>query len=128
MRKIITIVGTSIFENYLENKKDKSFSNFYENLIEKRAKDRNSEKPRVKLLEEKIEEWINEPKGNIGNISAEIKSPLKLLKEYILYIELVTIGSGVHNAEDEYVRLFKEKSDKVKNVENYKLLKIKKEV
>lgn len=45
-------------------------------------------------------------------------------EEIALYIGLVAIGSEVHNAENEYVDLFKKFGEKVKDIGNYNFKKI----
>lgn len=97
MKKVITTVGTSIFENYLKNKKedDSDFKRIYETLKDNKltAEEITKERSRKKIIEEKLnEKWF---RNNI-NASAEIKSLIKLkeqLKEefniYLLYSDTI---------------------------------------
>jgi len=93
MKKVITMVGTSLFENYLKNESHKSqnFKNAYnffkDNKIRADGLDR--EKDRRKAIEKSFTE--NYFKNN-PNASAEIKSLVKLREElkedfevYLLY-------------------------------------------
>mgnify|MGYP000428985216 CR=1 FL=1 len=80
MKKIITMVGTSLFENYLEKKDDtnfiKAYNYFKNNKI--KAEGLDNELNRRKYIEKSLNEkyFKNNP-----NASAEIKSLLKLKKE-----------------------------------------------
>ncbi|MEO0231983.1 MAG: putative CRISPR-associated protein, partial [candidate division WOR-3 bacterium] len=78
MKKIITMVGASIFENYF--KKNDNIKNYYNAIKDKRGKDWDSETDRIKRIKDKITEWAKN-KPDKKNISAEIKSLLKLQEE-----------------------------------------------
>ncbi len=80
MKKIITMVGTSIFENYLEEEKNQGIKNYCEDLKKERAKEYDSEKGKIDKIKKEIQEWIKK-KGNIKNASAEVKSLLKIKEE-----------------------------------------------
>lgn len=83
MKKVITMVGASIFENYLKEKRDENTSAHLEYLKNKRSGDLEKEKERYKRLQKNINSWVE---GKVNrtpeDISAEIKSLLKL-KEYL---------------------------------------------
>ncbi|MCM8808475.1 MAG: hypothetical protein NC926_11185, partial [Candidatus Omnitrophica bacterium] len=80
MKKIITMVGISIFENYFEKNDDKTIKKYYDVLKEKREKDWDNEKERRESVEKAIRKWI-QSESDKKNISAEIKSLLKLQEE-----------------------------------------------
>lgn len=77
MKKVITMVGTSMFENYIKEKDDTIFRKYIENLKEKRASEYENEKGRIKRVKEKLQPWIKDNE----NASAEIKSLIKLKQE-----------------------------------------------
>jgi len=91
MKKVITMVGTSLFEDYLEKQNDTNFKNAYNDF--------KNNKIEAKGLDEETNRRINIEKGlnenyfkNNQNISAEIKSLIKLKEElkenfeiYLLY-------------------------------------------
>lgn len=79
MKKVITMVGTSIFNNYFANEKNKIFS-YYEHLKEKRADCKQSEKARIERIKTVIKNWSNKM-TDIEIASAEIKSLIKIKKE-----------------------------------------------
>ncbi len=76
MKKIITMVGTSIFDDYFEHSSDKTFKNHFEALKDRQSKDYNNEPRKIKYIKEKISRWLKEV--DIKNASAEIKSLIKL--------------------------------------------------
>ena len=95
MKKIITMVGTSIFENYFEENKNNDIKNYYKDLEEKKAEYFNSEKDRIERIRKEIKLWIFK-KQNKKDLSAEIKSLSKIHKElkndfeiYFLYSDTI---------------------------------------
>ncbi|MCM8771968.1 MAG: putative CRISPR-associated protein [Candidatus Omnitrophica bacterium] len=80
MKKIITMVGASIFENYFEKNDDKTIKNYYDVLKEKREKDWDNEKARREGVEKAVRRWI-QCEYDKKDVSAEIKSLLKLQEE-----------------------------------------------
>lgn len=95
MKKVITMVGTSLFENYFDKGGELTVKNHYEYLKEKRENEWKSEERRIKLLRNEIEEWINR-ENDKSNISAEIKSLIKIKEElkedleiYLLYSDTI---------------------------------------
>ncbi|CUS76888.1 CRISPR-associated protein, APE2256 family [Candidatus Kryptonium thompsonii] len=99
MKKVITMVGTSIFENYFEEEsEDKISRGYFEDLQEKRAKEFDLEKGKIQSLRDAIKEWIGSRKDKgRANLSAEVKSLLKLKEElkdddfevYLLYSDTI---------------------------------------
>jgi putative CRISPR-associated protein (TIGR02619 family) len=49
-------------------------------------------------------------------------------REFDIYIGNIKIGSDVHNVETEYVEDFKREMEKIRNIDQYKIYEIKKEV
>jgi len=80
MKKVITPVGTSLFENYLKDEENSNFLNAYVFLKENKlsAEDLNNEKGRRRNIENCLDD--NYFKNN-PNASAEIKSLRKLKQE-----------------------------------------------
>jgi len=76
MKKIITMVGTSIFDNYFECSSDKTFKNHFEALKDRQSKDYNNELGKIEGIKKKISFWLKET--DVKNASAEIKSLMKL--------------------------------------------------
>lgn len=76
MKKIITMVGTSIFDNYFEYISDKTFKNHFEALKDRQSKDYNNELGKIEGIKKKISFWLKET--DVKNASAEIKSLIKL--------------------------------------------------
>lgn len=94
--KIITMVGTSLFDNYLDNyKDDNSFRNYFEDLRNKDAKEYENEKDRISRLKEKINKWVAslESVDNKRNISAETKSIVQLRKRFKDSFEIHLLSS-----------------------------------
>lgn len=82
MKKVITMVGTSLFENFLKTCENETLHNCYEELKEKRASGWENELSRIKKLEKGITKWIkNLAEEEKIKISAEIKSLYNLKKE-----------------------------------------------
>ena len=78
MKKIITMVGTSMFENYLkENQDDSTFRNYIDALKDRRADEYKDNKDRVGQIKQRLSPWLNHNE----NSSAEIKSLVKLKHE-----------------------------------------------
>lgn len=81
MKKVITMVGTSIFENCKKNMSNNSnFENYYKDLKDKKSEEYDSEKSRVDFIKKLVEDWINKEHDK-QNVSAEIKSLEKIRKE-----------------------------------------------
>ena len=82
MKKVITMVGTSLFENFLKTCENETLHNYYEELKEKRISEWENQKSRIEKLKYGISNWIeNLPEKEKIKISAEIKSLYKLKKE-----------------------------------------------
>lgn len=95
MKKVITMVGTSIFEKYFNKKgKNDCIKNYYIYLknSNKRTDQLESEKRRVDRLRETIKSWaLSEPERE--DISAEIKSLVKLRQELREELEVYLLCS-----------------------------------
>lgn len=76
MKKIITMVGTSIFDNYFEYISDKTFKNHFEALKDRQSKDYSNELGKIEGIKKKTSFWLKET--DVKNASAEIKSLIKL--------------------------------------------------
>ena len=131
MKKIITMVGTSLFENYLERcSSDTNFENAYSYFKNNKIKanDLDKELNRKGNIEKKLKE--NYFKNN-PNASAEIKSFIKLKEElneeleiYLLYSDTALsrlAAEIIHKCLDEY-----KPYDELKNCEVKKPIKIEK--
>lgn len=77
MKKIITMVGTSLFENYKIQQSDTNFNNDYEYLKEKEANEYVDNSMRVIDIKNKINKWLKEI-NYTPDACAEIKSLVKL--------------------------------------------------
>lgn len=81
MKKVITMVGTSLFENYIDDKDDdKDFARYIIDLRDISAKEYDDERGRINYIEEKINVWFR-GSNDRSSCSAEIKSLLKLKSE-----------------------------------------------
>ena len=125
MKKIITTVGTSLFENYLRNSKDSEFKDWYETLNEDNKLSANDlDSYEYKNIAKNIKEVLKKIFDGSNNISAEIKSLIKIkqqlkddLEIYLLYSDT---ASGRLSAE--IIKEFLPKYEEFKNAE----IKIKK--
>ena len=82
MKKVITMVGTSLFENFLKTCENETLHNYYEELKEKRISEWENQKSRINKLNNGISNLIkNLPEKEKIKISAEIKSLYKLKEE-----------------------------------------------
>lgn len=81
MKKIITMIGTSLFENYLEKHNDTDFKNYVEHLKNRTAREYSEETNRINFVKQKINKWLQQPNTDKTNASAEIKSLVKLKEE-----------------------------------------------
>lgn len=127
MKKVITMTGTSIFENCLENGVD--IKTFYESLKKKRFKESKNEEERIKRLKKKIEDWFDKAIKK-EDISAEIKSLVKLRQEikedfeiYLLHSDTILsyIAGEIIKEKLRDIKEFadiKEESIKLINVES----------
>lgn len=95
MKKVITMVGTSIFDNYREeNAGDTFFKRYVEDLKGKGGSEYNEEIRRITDIKKKITEWINKKKlKEKEDISAEVKSLVKLKEELKEKLEIYLLCS-----------------------------------
>jgi hypothetical protein len=56
MKKVITMVGTSIFENYMKEKEDKTFSTYIDDVKDKNSDDYKNEKNRIDYIKGKLKQ------------------------------------------------------------------------
>jgi putative CRISPR-associated protein (TIGR02619 family) len=93
MKKVITMVGTSIFESYMEEiKDDEDFSYKVDYLKDKSAQEFEGSRRRINSIKEKLKGWIGKEK-NKQNISAEVKSLMKLQEELREEVEIYLLCS-----------------------------------
>jgi putative CRISPR-associated protein (TIGR02619 family) len=131
MKKVITMVGTSLFENYLEkHSNDTNFKTAYNYFKNNRseATDLDRESNRKKNIEKSFNERYFK---NNQNASAEIKSLIKLKEElneeleiYLLYSDTALsrlAAEIIHKCLDEY-----RPYDELKDCEIKKPIKIEK--
>ncbi|MCS7200481.1 MAG: hypothetical protein NZ850_09120, partial [Caldimicrobium sp.] len=95
MNKIITMVGTSIFENYRREKGDDAgCMRFFEDLKDIESEKWEDEKERCKRLRGYINSWITKKiNKELENISAEVKSLAKLSEELKDAFEIYLLSS-----------------------------------
>ncbi|MCX8167343.1 MAG: putative CRISPR-associated protein [Candidatus Micrarchaeota archaeon] len=99
MKKLITTVGTSIFENYVKLTKDSSIKDRIEYLSKQTYYDQqgnsreSSEKIKTSIVRSKLKEYIQK-QPNLYSISAELKSISKIIdielsngqQEFLIYL------------------------------------------
>ncbi|MCX8042437.1 MAG: putative CRISPR-associated protein, partial [Thermodesulfobacteriaceae bacterium] len=95
MNKIITMVGTSIFENYRREKSDDAVSmGFFEDLKDIESEKWEDEIERCKRLKSCVNSWITKKiNKELENISAEVKSLAKLSEELKDAFEIYLLSS-----------------------------------
>jgi len=94
MKKVITMVGTSIFKNCFEKNNDikEHYYDDYNALKKKRSKDWDDEKDSIKGIMKATKKWI-ESERDKSDISAEIKSLVKLKEELKDELEIYLLCS-----------------------------------
>lgn len=120
MKKVITMVGTSLFENYLKEEDNNIVRGYLEDIRDKSAKEYNEEIERVNSIKNRISEWINK-KTNKENISAEVKSLIKLkerfkeenLEIYLLCSDTITSKLAGEILKEVLENFLLSKNDKV---------------
>ena len=129
MKKIITMVGTSLFENYLEKNNNINFENAYNFFKDNKLKA--SELDNEKSWREIIENGLkkNYFKNN-PSTSAEIKSLIKLKEElkdefeiYLLYSDTVLsrLAGEILEKAIYYYDEFKDSTVKIKEIEDLQI-------
>ncbi len=121
MKKIITMVGTSIFENYMkQNNDDTEFKNYVNDLKTRMADEYGNESIRIKKLKERLCNFSAMP---VEDTSAEIKSIKKIQQQLNDNIEVFLLTSdtllGILAGE-----IIKEKLKEILNLDNPKDEKI----
>jgi len=83
MKKVVTMIGTSILENYLKSDRDVTFSNNVEALRAKNSDKFDEEKYRISYMKNKLNSWIRgiNDSTKLLDICAEIKSVVKISEE-----------------------------------------------
>lgn len=100
MKRVITTVGTSIFDNYIEEKTD--ILTHYKALKNKPHKDWDSHQDRINIVKKSILYWSKKQ----ANTSAEIKSLTKML-EYLkedIKVNLIATDSVISRLAAEIIR------------------------
>jgi putative CRISPR-associated protein (TIGR02619 family) len=128
MKKVITTVGTSLFENYLEHSNDTNFKNAYNYFKNNKSKanDLDKESHRKGNIEKSLKESYFK---NNQNASAEIKSLIKLKEElneeleiYLLYSD-TALSRLAAEIIHKYLNKYKP-YDELKDCEIKKIIKI----
>ncbi len=131
MKKVITMVGTSLFENYIEKNDDRNFKNAYNYFKNNKinAENLDSELDRRRNIERALNEtWFRK---NKQNASAEIKSLIKLKEElnedfeiHLLYSDtaLSRLAAEIlQKAITQYYDEFKKDKVEIKKIENLQI-------
>lgn len=120
MKKIITMVGTSIFRNYLDKKEDETLKNYLENLKDKPYKNYEQESNRIKYIKNAFKKWVESTPDKI-NISAEVKSIWKISQEIKEEIEIYFLTSDtiLSNIAFEVIRETWDKFQDVNKIKFY---------
>lgn len=90
--KVITTVGTSIFENFFKEEDDSTVRNYYEDLKNKRENKYAENKTKIDKIKKVINNWIDGEEDKF-NVSAEIKSLNKISKELKKDLEVYLLSS-----------------------------------
>jgi len=95
MKKVVTMIGTSILENYLKKDHDVTFSNIIEALRNKSSDRFEEEKHRTSYMKTKLNSWIRSISDNkeLLNVCAEIKSVAKIAEEVKEDLEVYLLAS-----------------------------------
>lgn len=97
-KKIITMVGTSLIRNFLNENENEITKINVDMLSERNSNDKDQEKDRYYRLKRDIEDWISRNE-NIEDVSAEIKSLSKIKKELeIEDLEIYLFASDTLNS------------------------------
>lgn len=90
--KVITMVGTSLFENYLKEKGDNNVRNYLNDIKEKSSREYDEEEGRINAIKKQINDWVNK-KSEKEEISAEVKSLVKLKEKFKEEFEIYLLCS-----------------------------------
>jgi len=95
MKKVVTMIGTSILENYLKKDHDVTFSNNIEALKSKSSDKFDEEKYRISYMKGKLNSWIRSISDStkLLDTCAEIKSVVKIAEEVKEDLELYFLTS-----------------------------------
>ena len=94
MKTVITMVGTSLITNYLEQKKDQWVSNLFERYSHKKSSDYEPNKDDIDRLKKKLAQFPSENKSG----SAEMKSLNKLAQEFSDDLNVYLLASDTINS------------------------------
>lgn len=116
MRKIITMIGTSLFENYMKKYDDETFSQYVENIKDKPFKEYEDEKRRIDYLKRQLNRWISSV-----DACAETKSIAKISQEIDDEVEVYFLTSDtiLSNLAFEVIKDNWGKFDEIKNFKIY---------
>ncbi len=131
MKKVVTMVGTSIFDNYRREVDDQNFKYDTEELKEKSAEEYKEDDVRIRRIKSRLEKWISQfTESDKEELSAEIKSLVKLKEKfkedfevYLLCSDTVTGRLAAEVIRDvlQYMEIFKDseikKPDCIKNLQ-----------
>ncbi len=90
--KVITPVGTSIFENFFENNDNSTVKNYYNDLKNLRESEYAKNETKINNIKKEISKWIDKEKDKF-NISAEVKSLKKISDELKEDLEVYLLAS-----------------------------------
>jgi putative CRISPR-associated protein (TIGR02619 family) len=94
MKKVITMVGTSLFENFFDEDRNDVVFTYYTDLKEKRASEWESESSRIKKLNDAVRNRISSlSETEKFEVSAEVKSLQKLKEELKGEFEIYLLSS-----------------------------------
>jgi len=91
--KIITMLGTSLFENYFKDNDNTTIKQYYEDLKDKRANEYERNKERIDKIKDAIQKWIKQKANEAYKISAEVKSLKKISEELNEDLEVYLLAS-----------------------------------
>lgn len=117
MKKVITMVGTSIFENYLKKEEDMEFYTHMKEVRDKKSDEYEEEKDRIKIMKNKINKWIEKNPAQALEMCAEIKSIKKISEEVgdLLEVYFLTSDTILSNVSFELITENWEKFEGIKN-------------
>jgi len=122
MKKVIIMVGTSIFENYLKEKDDKELSNYIKDLKNRKSDEYKKEQEIIAAIKNKINNWVdsNYEKSPV-ELFSEIKSIKKISEEIKEELEIYFLTSDtiLSNLVFELIKENWEKFEEIKNFKFY---------
>lgn len=123
MKKIITMIGTSLFENYKLKNDDSEFKRYLDDLKKKDLNENNIDSLKINYIKEKINKWFKSMSiNNKANVCAEIKSLVKIKEELDDIIEIYFLTSDTILSRLVY-DIISEIWSQIENLKNYKINK-----